>query len=202
LRRTLNALTLVVGAPLAGELLPHGAPDLITAFNDLPAGVPSEVLQQRPDVLQAERSLEAANADIGAARAAFFPSITLTANAGLASGELGALFKAGAGTWAFLPSIGLPIFDTGARRANLRVAEVTREIALANYEKAIQIAFREVADALAARSTLNEQLEARQSLVDATLQSHRLSNALYRNGASSYLELLDAQRSLYAAQQA
>ncbi len=118
----LNALTLVVGATVPGELLPQAAPDLLTPFQDLPAGAPSQVLQQRPDVLQAERQLRAAQANIGAARAAFFPSISLTASAGVASADLGSLFKSGSGAWSFLPSISLPIFDAGARRANLRVA--------------------------------------------------------------------------------
>jgi multidrug efflux system outer membrane protein len=197
----LNALTLIVGAPIPDELLPQGTPDLLTVFTDLPAGVPSQVLQQRPDVLQAERTLQAAQADIGAARAAFFPSISLTGSFGKASADLGSLFGSNALTWSFLPTISLPIFDAGLRRANLEVSEAMRDIAVAGYEKAIQTAFREVADALAARSTLNDQLEARQSLVDATVLSQRLSNALYRNGVSSYLELLDAQRSLYSAQQ-
>ena len=198
----LNLLTLVVGAPLSPDLLPQrGDTGPLTEFADLPAGLPSEVLQERPDVLRAERTLQAAQANIGAARAAFFPRISLTASAGLASGDLDSLFKGASRTWSFLPSIDLPIFDAGSRRANLRGSEITRDIAVADYERAIQTAFREVADALAARRTLNEQLAARQSLVESTTLIQRLADALYRNGTSSYLEVLDAQRSLYSAQQ-
>ena len=168
---------------------------------ELPPGVPSEVLQRRPDVLRAERLLQASQASIGVARAAFFPRIALTGSAGLASASLGDLFKGGAGTWSFVPQVSLPLFDAGRNRANLETARVDRDIAVAQYEQAIQSAFREVADALAARGTLDEQLAAQQALVEATGETFRLSRSRYRGGVDSYLAVLDAQRSLYAAQQ-
>jgi len=195
-----NALAFVVGSPVPSELMPTGLSS-ITALKDISAGLPSDVLQSRPDIVQAEHLLKAANADIGAARAAFFPRITLTSSIGLSSDELSGLFKGGTGTWSFVPQITLPIFDAGRNRANLEVAEVGREIFLALYEKAIQSAFREVSDALAQRGTLDDQLEAQLSLTDATSESYRLSEARYRNGIASYLNVLDAQRSLYSAQQ-
>jgi multidrug efflux system outer membrane protein len=196
-----NALELLLGTPMPAELAPEARSGEITAYASLPPGLPSQVLQNRPDVLQAERSLRAANANIGAARAALFPSITLTADAGVASTALSTLFKAGSGAWAFIPNIALPIFDSGRLRAQVNVAEVDRDIALASYEKSIQTAFREVSDALAQRRTIDEQLAARRSLVDATERSYRLSMARYRTGVDSYLDALDSQRSLYAAQQ-
>jgi multidrug efflux system outer membrane protein len=182
-------------------LLPEKLIDAVTALAELPSGVPSEVLVRRPDVLQAERALRAANANIGAARAAFFPSISLTATAGTTSATLDGLFKAGSGTWTFVPQLTLPIFNAGALSASLDVAKVQREIQVAEYEKAIQSAFREVADALAERANLGEQLDARRKLVEASAESYRLSDARYRNGIDSYLVLLDAQRSRYAAEQ-
>lgn len=168
---------------------------------ELPAGVPSEVLQRRPDILRAERLLQASNASIGVARAAFFPRISLTASLGVASASLSELFQGGAGAWNFAPQASLPIFDAGRNRANLEAAKVDRDIAVAQYEQAIQSAFREVADALAARGTLDEQLAAQQALVEATGEAFRLSRSRYRGGVDSYLAVLDAQRSLYAAQQ-
>ena len=195
-----NALDLLAGAPVPESLLPQPAGDGTAAvLFSVPEGLPSSVLQQRPDVLAAEHLLKAAYADIGAARAAFFPRISLTAAAGTASRSLTDLFKGGA--WSFAPSITLPIFDAGANQANLRSAEVTRDIRVATYEKTLQTAFREVADALAVRSSLDERLAAQQALVDANAKSLELSTARFRGGASSYLEVLDAQRSLYAAQQ-
>ena len=196
-----NALAAIVGTPVPAELLPEALTASIGSLAELPAGVPSEVLTRRPDILQAERLLRAANASIGAARAAFLPRIALTANAGTASDSLDGLFKAGSGTWSFMPQITLPIFQAGRLTANLDVAEVQRDITVAQYEKAIQEAFREVADALAERATLAEQLDARTNLVEATAASFRLSEARYRGGVDSYLGLLDAQRTLYAAQQ-
>ncbi len=165
------------------------------------AGLPSDLLQRRPDVLAAERSLRAANANIGAARAARFPSITLTAALGTASSQLSQLFGSGSRTWSFVPAGSVPIFDAGAGRANVRVAEVQRDAALAAYDKAIQTAFREVADALAQRRDIDDLIAARQSLVAANDKSYRLSDARYRRGVDSYLTVLDAQRSLYTAQQ-
>ena len=195
-----NALALVVGAPVSAELLPAMLTDSVSAVAELPAGVPSDVLIRRPDILQAERSLRAANASIGAARAAFFPSITLTAAAGTASSTLDGLFGGDSGTWSFVPQIRIPIFEAGRLQANLGVAEVQRDINVAQYEKAIQRAFREVADALAERATLTEQLDARRALVDATAAGFRLSEARYKGGVDSYLGLLDAQRTLYSAE--
>jgi len=195
-----NALALVIGLPIPANLLPEGLSE-ITALKELSAGLPSDVLQRRPDIMQAERLLKAANADIGAARAAFFPRITLTSSIGLSSDQLSGLFEGGAEAWSFAPQITLPIFDAGRNRANLEVAEVDREIFLARYEKAIQTAFREVADALAQRGTLDDQMEAQQSLTDATATRYRLSEARYRSGIASHLDVLDSQRSLYSAQQ-
>jgi multidrug efflux system outer membrane protein len=169
---------------------------------ELPAGLPSEVLTRRPDVRQAEQQLIAANANIGAARAAYFPKITLTGSVGSASGELAGLFKAGTFAWSFAPQLLLPIFDAGRNRANVALAEVNRDIAVAQYERAVQVAFREVADALAGRATLTEQLRAQQNQLQAETTRSTLAELRYRNGASSYLEVLDAQRSLFVAQQA
>ncbi len=196
-----NALTLVVGAPVPAELLPQGPLEAVTALTELPAGLPSEVLQRRPDVLEAERTLRAANANIGAARAAFFPRISLTGTAGSASGNLSGLFKAGSGAWSFLPQISLPIFDGGANRANLDIAKAERDIAVARYEKAIQTAFREVSDALAQRGTLGQRLASQEALADASSKSYRIHEARYRQGAESYLNALVSQRALYSAQQ-
>lgn len=196
----LNALQLVVGAPVAEELLPQGLAQ-VTALKEIASGLPSEVLQRRPDIVAAEHQLVGANANIGAARAAFFPRITLTTSLGLSSNDLGNLFSAGAGVWSFLPRISVPIFTGGALKANLKVAEVDREIFLAQYERSIQVAFREVADALAQYGTLGEQLAAQQSLVDASAESYHLSDARYQGGVENYLSVLDSQRALYAAQQ-
>ncbi|CAH1746347.1 Outer membrane protein OprM [Thauera humireducens] len=195
-----NALALVVGAGVSAELLPQGLDAAIASVAVLPAGVPSEVLTRRPDVVQAEYALRAANASIGAARAAFFPSITLTATVGTASASLDGLFESGSRAWSFMPQIRIPIFEAGRLQASLDVAEIQRDITIAQYEKAIQSAFREVADALAERATLAEQLDARRKLVEATQKSFELSEARYKGGVDSYLNLLDAQRSLYAAE--
>ena len=194
-----NALAL-----LLGQALPEwpAVPARVSAIAlaDVPAGVPSEVLLRRPDVAQAEQQLVAANASIGAARAAFWPRITLTASAGTASTQLSDLFKDGA--WSFAAQLLQPIFDAGRNRANLAVAEVQRDIAVAQYERAIQAAFRDVADALAGRATLDDQVRATQAQADAEQARYRLSELRFRNGVSSSLELLDAERSLFAVQQA
>jgi multidrug efflux system outer membrane protein len=195
-----NALDLLVGAPVPAELLPASLGS-VTPLKDITPGLPSEVLTHRPDILMAEHQLKAANADIGAARAAFFPRISLTTSVGTMGSELSGLFKSGSSTWAFSPQIVLPIFDTGARRANLKATEAGRDIALAQYEKAIQVAFREVADALAQRGTLDDQLAAQESLTQALERTHSLAKARYDAGIDSYLGVLDAQRSLYSAQQ-
>ena len=198
-----NALTLLVGSAVPPDLLP--APDEglkpVTALVDVPAGLPSALLQSRPDVLAAERTLQAANANIGAARAAFFPRITLTGSAGGGSRELGNLFDAGNGAWTFAPQIVLPIFSGGALRASLDVARISRDINVAQYEKSVQTAFREVSDALDARATLGEQLDAQRSLRDASATAYQLSQARYRTGVDSYLDTLVTQRAFYAAGQ-
>ncbi len=196
-----NALNLVVGSALPADLLPPSLSETLTALKDLAPGLPSDVLLSRPDILQAEGLLKGANANIGAARAAFFPRITLVSNVGFGSDDLSGLFKPGSFVWKFAPQISLPIFDAGSNKANLKVAEVDRDIAVAQYEKAIQTAFREVADALAQRGTIDEQVAAQQSLTDATAESHHLSQARYEKGVDSYLNVLDSQRSLYGAQQ-
>ncbi len=196
-----NALTLVVGAPLAAELLPAALAPELAGLQDITPGLPSEVLLARPDILQAEHRLQAANANIGAARAAFFPRITLTSSIGTGSNELSGLFEPGSRTWLFAPQVTLPIFNAGSNRAKLKVANVDRDIALALYEKAIQAAFKEVADALAQRGTIEEQLAAQQSLTDTDAESYRLSRARYDKGVDSYLSVLDSQRALYSAQQ-
>jgi len=194
-----NALNLLVGAPVPDDLLPEVL-SVVAPLPEVSPGASSEVLLRRPDILQAESFLKATYADIGAARAAFFPRISLTTSIGTASGELSSLFKHGSFAWNFTPQAVLPIFDARLWPA-LRVSEVQQKIALAQYEGAIQGAFRDVADALAQRGTLGDQMEAQQSLVDATADTYRLSNARYEKGTDIYLNVLDAQRSLYAAQQ-
>ena len=196
-----NALALLLGTAVPAELAPTGLATRVSALPDLPAGLPSDLLQRRPDILQAEHTLQAASFNIGAARAAFYPRISLTASAGSSSNDLSGLFKAGSGAWSFVPQITLPLFDGGANQANLDIATVTRDINVAQYEKTIQTAFREVADALAQRSNLGDQLSAQQALVDATADSFKLSDARFRRGVDSYLDVMVTQRSLYTAQQ-
>jgi len=201
-----NLLVLLLGQPLSSELavaLPagKGLADM-PVMTDVPVGLPSDLLTRRPDVRQAEQLLLASNANIGAARAAFFPSISLTASAGSASSHLGDLFKSGSFGWTLAPRLLLPIFDAGRNRAGLQSATVQRDIAVAQYEKSIQTAFREVADALAGRATLGVQLRAQQAQANAEGVRFRLSNLRYQGGIASQLDLLDAQRSLFTAQQA
>jgi multidrug efflux system outer membrane protein len=196
-----NLLRLLVGTEVPADLLPTGALASIAIRTDLPAGLPSDVLTRRPDVLAAEHDLRGMNANIGAARAAFFPRITLTGSAGSASTDLSGLFGGGTGAWSFAPAISLPIFDGGANAANLGVAKADQKIAVARYEKAIQTAFREVADALAVKSTIDDRLAAQTRLVAAAADSERLSRLRYAQGVDSYLTLLDAQRTLYSARQ-
>jgi len=196
-----NALVLLVGQPLPPDLpapLPLEAQALVS---ELPVGVPSEVLQRRPDILAAEHALKSANASIGAARAAFFPSITLTAFGGTSSAELTGLFGGGSAAWSFTPRLNVPLFTGGALRASLDVAEVRKSVQVAQYERAIQQAFREVADALVARAALEEQLEAERARVDAEQRRYHLSDLRYRKGVDSYLTVLTAQRDLFTAQQ-
>ncbi|WP_017916318.1 efflux transporter outer membrane subunit [Xanthomonas sacchari] len=198
-----DALQLLVGAPVDAALLPTAqAMQDSVALAPLPAHLSSAVLLQRPDVLAAEHTLQAANADIGAARAAFFPSLSLTASTGRSSDALSTLFAAGSRTWSFVPSITAPIFHAGALKASLDASKLGKDIAVAQYEKAIQSAFAEVADALATRDHLQAQLTAQQALVDASQRSYTLADARYRAGLDGHLPVLDAQRSLFASQQA
>nr|WP_315479974.1 efflux transporter outer membrane subunit [uncultured Rhodoferax sp.] len=197
-----NALVLLVGQPLPADL-PAGltmAEQGLLA--DLPAGVPSELLVRRPDVRQAEQNLLALNANIGAARAAFFPRITLTASAGVASNDLDTLFNNGTSAWSFVPQLLMPLFDAGRNQANLEAAKVNKEIAVAQYEKAIQTGFREVADALAGRATLGDQLQAQTAQLEAEKTRMGLTDLRFQNGVASSFDVLDAQRSLFTAQQA
>jgi multidrug efflux system outer membrane protein len=195
-----NALNLLVGAAVPDTLLPAELGPGGT-LKEIGAGVSSEVLLGRPDILMAEHQLIAAYANIDAARAAFFPRITLTAGAGIMSGSLSELFNYDSRTWSFAPQVVLPIFDSGARKASLRVAQVTRDAAVAEYEKTIQTAFREVSDSLALRAKLLEQQEATEALVKTLEEAHRLSDVRYKAGIDNYLSVLVAQRSLYGAQQ-
>jgi len=194
-----NALDLLIGGPSPAQLLPIGLSG-VTPLGEISAGMPSDVLLRRPDVLQAESLLRAAYADIGAARATLFPRISLTAGIGTASSELSGLFESGSGTWNYGAQAAMPIFDTRTWLA-LKVTKVQREIALTQYESAIQNAFRDVADALAVRGTVDQQLSAQESLVRAVGETYRLSITRYERQIDSYLPVLDAQRSLYAAQQ-
>ncbi|MDB5918590.1 MAG: multidrug transporter [Massilia sp.] len=196
----INALVLLVGQPLPANLAPANTLAQ-TELSDLPAGLPSDLLAVRPDIRAAEQQLIGANANIGAARANFFPRISLTGTAGSASSELSGLFKGGSFGWTFAPSVVLPIFDYGRNTANLGSARAGRDIAVAQYERSIQIAFREVSDALAGQATFAEQLRAQRAVAQAEADRFNLSDLRYRNGAASYLDLLDAQRSLFTAQQ-
>lgn len=201
-RKTLdeNALTVLVGQPLAadtGSLYAASA----QVLPELPAGLPSELLAARPDILQQEALLRAQNANIGAARAAFFPRISLTGNFGSASSQLSGLFDSGSRSWAFIPQISLPIFEGGRNIANLKVAETDKKIAVAQYEKTVQVAFREVADALAGRATLADEAGAVKAQEVAEKARYGFAKSRYEAGYSSYLEYLDAQRSLFAIQQ-
>ncbi|MBJ7221321.1 MULTISPECIES: efflux transporter outer membrane subunit [unclassified Brenneria] len=196
-----NALDLLAGQPIAEALLPGELTTLAQAVSPVSAGISSAVLLQRPDVLAAEHTLKSANADIGAARAAFFPSLTLTASGGVSSSALSTLFSHGAGVWSLAPSLTLPIFDGGANRAALQYAEAQKKGYIASYEKAIQSAFKEVADALARKATIDEQIAAQRDYVAAAERSYQLADSRYREGADTYLNVLDAQRTLYSARQ-
>ncbi|WP_367375293.1 AdeC/AdeK/OprM family multidrug efflux complex outer membrane factor [Pseudomonas lini] len=195
-----NALVLLLGTGLPADLPEPQSLDGDLLAN-VPAGLPSDLLTRRPDILAAEHTLLAANANIGAARAAFFPSISLTANAGTSSANLDGLFKSGSGSWAFTPTISLPIFNAGALRASLNYSEIQKDIGVANYEKAIQAAFQEVSDGLTARKTYVDQLQAQNDLVNASQDYYRLAERRYRIGVDSNLTFLDAQRSLFSNQQ-
>ena len=196
-----NALALLLGCPLPKDL-----PDVrkladVQMLADVPAGMPSDLLERRPDIQAAEHMLKAANADIGAARANFFPRISLTGSVGTLSTDAADLFGSGAGFWSFVPSVSLPLFDTGRNIASLEMSEAERDMAVAQYEKSIQSAFREVADTLVQRRFIDEQLDAENSLVRSPTNSYDLAAYRYDVGIDSYLNVLDAQRSLYSAQQ-
>ena len=197
-----NALDLVVGSPTPDALLPSDLDGSIPVLTDLSPGLPSDVLLRRPDVLEAEHQLKAQNAQIGAARAAFFPRIALTTSGGATSSALSTLFKGPAGIWSFTPQLTLPIFAGGANLANLDYAKAEQKVAVAQYEKAIQSAFRDVANALARRDTMAAQLSADERAVQAATDSLTLSQARYERGSDTYLNVLIAQRTLFATQQA
>jgi multidrug efflux system outer membrane protein len=201
LEQDAHALTLVLGQGIPADLPP--AMDINTEglLAAIPEGLPSDLLTHRPDILSAEHNLRAANANIGAARAAFLPSIQLTAFGGTASNRLNGLFRGGSGTWSFAPSITLPIFAGGQNVANLDLAHIEKNVSIAQYELAIQTAFREVSDALSARGTYLDQRQAQEALVAADTEAYRLAEMRFRSGVDSYLSTLDAQRSLYAAAQ-
>lgn len=196
-----NALELLIGAPIPAELSPEPAITSIVTPTVLNAGLPSELLYYRPDIAQAEYALKAAGANINVARAAFFPTISLSGNLGVSSPSLNDLFNSNGLGWNFGPSISLPIFDAGARRANYEVAEIEQKQALSAYEAAIQTAFKEVRDVLAGRMHLEEQVAAQYRLQKNYQQTYNIAYATFRSGLSNYLDVLDAERSLFAAQQ-
>jgi multidrug efflux system outer membrane protein len=201
IEQDIDALTLLVGSAADPAALPGGLDAEVASLSSPPAGLPSAVLLRRPDVLASEHLLRAANANIGAARAAFFPTITLLGDVGSASEQLSGLFKSGAGTWTFAPQVTLPLFEGGKLKGNLDAAHADQGIALAQYEKAIQSGFREVADALALSSSLIRERQADEALVDATGSAYQLSQQRHKAGRDSYLNVLDSQRSDYAARQ-
>ena len=196
-----NALAVLIGCAMPADLPAPLALDSQALLEDLPAGLPSDLLQRRPDIRSAEQTLKAANANIGAARAAFFPKVTLTANGGSTSLEMSGLFGQNSLAWQFMPQITLPIFDAGVNKANLEVANITKRIEIAQYEKVIQTAFREVADGLTARTTFDEQIDAQRLQVSAEQRRYDLADARYRNGVDTFLTVLTAQQDLYASQQ-
>jgi multidrug efflux system outer membrane protein len=196
-----HALALVLGQGIPADLPPPKDMNAEGLLAQVPEGLPSNLLTHRPDILSAEHTLRAANANIGAARAAFFPSIQLTASGGTASNRLKNLFSAGSSTWSFAPTITLPIFTGGQNRANLDLAHIEKNVTIAQYELTIQTAFREVSDSLSARGTYIDQRRAQQALVAADADAYRLAEMRFRSGVDNYLATLDAQRSLYAAQQ-
>ena len=196
-----NLLNLLVGQTVPNELLPKQRLTRVTNASALTSGLPSDLLNNRPDVKSAEYQLSAAGANIGAAKARLFPTISLTGSAGYASTDLSDLFKSGAFVWALGPSLDIPIFDWGTRRANVKISETDQQIALSDYEKSIQSAFREVNDALAVRQNIGDRIAAQRRLVDATNTTYKLANARFRAGIDSYLTVLDAQRGSYAAEQ-
>lgn len=199
--QAMNGLALLTGKPLT-DLPPPQALSAQNIVAEFPAGLPSDLLNRRPDIRASEQRLKAANANIGAARAAFFPRITLTAGVGTASNELSGLFQSGSDTWSFSPQVVLPIFDGGRNRSNLTLTEVRKNLAIADYEKTIQTAFREVADALVARASLDQQIDAQRAVQEAQADRLRLADLRFQNGVSSFIDVLDAQRELFSAEQA
>lgn len=197
LRQADNALALLLGTPDAGQFLPSTPRDALMVLQDIAPGTSSELIERRPDILASEHRLKARNADIGAARAAFFPRITLTGSVGSSSTELSGLFEGGSRAWSFAPTLSLPIFAGGRNRANLDLAEVRQDAAVANYEGTIQTAFREVADALAATDTLRREETARRALAESSRAAEALAEARYRGGVDDHLRYLDAQRSSF-----
>ncbi|MCW8038868.1 MULTISPECIES: multidrug efflux RND transporter AdeIJK outer membrane channel subunit AdeK [Acinetobacter] len=196
-----NLLNLLVGQQVPDNLMPNQRVTRITSASAIGSGLPSDLLNNRPDVRAAEYKLSAAGANIGAAKARLFPTISLTGTAGYASTDLSDLFKSGSFVWGLGPSLDIPIFDWGTRKANIKISETDQQIALSDYEKSIQSAFREVNDALAVRQNIGDRLSAQRRLVDATNTTYKLSNARFRAGIDSYLTVLDAQRTSYAAEQ-
>ena len=197
-----NALELLIAQPLSAELLPKEFNNYENWLLLVKAGISSNILLGRPDIIEAEHNLKAKNANIGVARAAFFPSISLTANTGIASKSLSSLFDGGAqNIWSFSPNISLPIFNAGENSANLDYTYAQRDIALSQYEKTIQTAFKEVSDALATRATINEQITKQKELVDTISKRYDLALKAYKVGTGSYLNVLISQRTLYSAQQ-
>ncbi|MBZ6392072.1 efflux transporter outer membrane subunit [Pantoea dispersa] len=194
-----NALDLVVGKSVPDNLLPQSIESIGQALREVPAGVSSEALNNRPDVLQAEHNLKAANASIGAARANFFPSISLTTSGGVGSADLSSLFKNGTGVWSFAPSISLPIFNGGYNVSYLNYTKAQKEYYVAVYEKSVQTAFQEVADALARRGTITDQMASQRNNVAASQTYYRLAELRYQQGIDTYLNTLTAQRTLYTA---
>ncbi|MEI2265664.1 efflux transporter outer membrane subunit [Erwinia sp. CGal63] len=200
-RQDVNALRLLVGTDLPADMLQNARLNKNWAFPATPSGLPSDLLTRRPDIISAEHTLKAANANIGAARAAFFPSISLTASGGSTSSSLGHLLEGGTAAWSFGPSINLPIFDGGKNSANLDIAHLQKRIEIADYEKAIQTAFKEVGDALAGQDTYKDELTAREQDEQANQRNYDFAHIRYQQGVDNYLNVLVAQRSLYAAQQ-
>ncbi|WP_395505553.1 efflux transporter outer membrane subunit [Ectopseudomonas hydrolytica] len=196
-RQAFNALVLLLGTPDAVAAIPAGSPDGLRVLQDIAPGTPSELIERRPDIRAAEHRLKARNADIGAARAAFFPRISLTGSFGTSSAEMSGLFEGGSRSWSFMPNLTLPLFDAGRNRANLSWAEVRKDAAVAAYEGSIQTAFREVADALAATDTLRREEAARRALADTSTATLKLARARYEGGVDSHLRYLDAQRSSF-----
>jgi len=194
-RQALNALVLLLGTPDAARRIPHASPDAPSLLQDIAPGAPSALLERRPDILAAEHRLKARHADIGAARAAFFPRISLTGSLGTSSADMDGLFDGGSRAWSFMPVLSLPIFDAGRNRAALDLAEARKDSAVAAYEATVQTAFREVADALAATDTLRREERARRALADTSRETLKLAKARYEGGVDDHLRYLDAQRS-------